>query len=180
MDIFAPKHGFVVELLVGQGDHVKIGKPLLRMDTDQEDRDRERLAKTERVRKEMAAQYAEPELGLSRRLAEISVELAKHVIETFPLDIQDTKDAITIGGRTSADLAKVESKYSQAILDLEKASIELHKFQYAVNRHLSINAIVKDYMDHEALSLDLIRSRLTLVGTGQRTRGFESRREQFF
>ena len=163
MDIFSPKDGFVVELIVAEGAPVKPGTHLLKMDTDDEDRDKERLAKMENVRLQMAAQYTGRELSLSKRLAEIAMEMAKYSVETLPGYIQNVKDWVEAGRLSPGDIFNAETEYSQAILNLEKAQIDLQKFEFAVARHLAINSIIKNYMAKESQYLELKRNRLTVL-----------------
>jgi hypothetical protein len=116
------------------------------MDTADEERDKARIIKMEDVRALMAAQYSGPELEVSRRLAEIGIEIAQHDVEAKEAVWSQVKRDVQLGTARLKEFAPVEAEYNNARLALEKARLELKRFDFATARHQQINAVVETYI----------------------------------
>jgi multidrug efflux pump subunit AcrA (membrane-fusion protein) len=162
MDVHSPKDGFVVELKVKMGMKVAANDPLLTMDTDDEDRNIERVHKMERVRALMAAQYESPELEVTRRIAQIAVEVADNSIEGKKA-LFDSQSQNVLHGVGTAEFQVAEADYKNALLAKEKATNDLKKFEFAIARHNAINEVVKNFMEYEDQILQTKRKRFHVL-----------------
>ena len=111
----------------------------------------------------MAAQYMGSELDVTRRLAEIAVDLAKEDVNAKKVALDQKRGERDLGTLPSPFLVSAQTEYNKALLAQEKAQLELKRLDFAIDRHQKINELVQSYMQLEEKVCDIKRERLKVL-----------------
>lgn len=164
MDICAPKDGFVVKLFVRDHDQVQIGKPLLTMDSEAEDRSAEHMQKMESAREIWQAQYTGPQLDLLREIAKLAVDLASEkVTEAQAKLIRPQALAVSGAVPDVSDFQVAKSEHAQSLLEVKRAQAQQMQLEYAVTRHAETSALLKQMSDNQLEFIARKKERLSIA-----------------
>jgi len=165
MDVCSPKDGFVFKLLVKNDDEVKIGTPLLQMDSEVEDRNTEHVQKMDSVREIRAAQYIGPQLVLLRALAKLAVDLATEKTRAAKQSYDLINREFHFGLLKVSDTYEPESTYIQSQLEQSRAEAQQKQLEYAVKRHTETNDLAKRLSDEHLAFLKRKKDRLSMTAS---------------
>jgi len=142
MDVCAPKDGFVAELFIVDGALLKAADPVLRMDSDSEDRSLERLATAESIRILKAAQYEGSELELLQTIAKIAVNLADQKVIQTGIEAAHAPKRKDLGIGTSDAVVMAESAHAESKLEQLRAVTQQTQLAEAIKRHHEMNDLI--------------------------------------
>ena len=170
MEVCAPRDAFVINLFVSDHDQVKIGSPLLQLDTDVEDRHAEHVQKMEASRIVWEAQYTGSQLDLLREIAKLAVDIANEKVKQAKINYDWEKALVMAGVPTSGNYLGVrKSEYDQSLLEVTKAEAQQKQLEYAVTRHAETSALVKKMNNDQLEFIAKRKGRLSIAApsTGQ-------------
>jgi multidrug resistance efflux pump len=149
MEICSPKDGFVVSLLVKDGQPVKSGELLLQLDSAQEDRHLERVQTAESVRAIRAAQYTGPQLEVLRSIAQAAIDIATAKAKASLVRYEYAARNTQIGINTTADSREKEAEHLLAQAELARAQAQQKQLEFAVQRHVETDALARRFSENE-------------------------------
>jgi pyruvate/2-oxoglutarate dehydrogenase complex dihydrolipoamide acyltransferase (E2) component len=158
MDVCSPKDGFVIKLLVNQGQQVSYGAQLLQMDVDHEDRALARLRLLERARQIRSSQYQGEQLALVRKVAELAVNTAEANREAAEVRKKALMDQVRSGTWNSGyDLNATAAAITQTLDAHSKAVVQQQQLEYSIRRHVDIDTLAQEMNESQEA---YIRSRI--------------------
>lgn len=152
-----------MKLSVRDGDRVKIGDPLLQMDSDREDKDTEQVNALEAIRKIRADQFKGPELALLQTIAKTAVEIATEKTNTDTTDADRADKLVKLGSLDPfvATVARAKARESQLALD--RATAQQSQLQFAISRHSQVDVIAKQMDDNRLALLAKQKNQLSIM-----------------
>jgi multidrug resistance efflux pump len=149
MNVRSPKNGFVIKLFVTEKKSVKLGSPLLQMDSDAEDRYSDHLDVLEGMRVIRAAQYTGAELDLTRSLAKISVETSEISLKDATQEYLWWEGMLRKGLAGAIDPVRFENEMAQSKWKNERAKGQQQRLEFLVARHNQLNELAAKWYERQ-------------------------------
>ncbi|MEI6297934.1 MAG: hypothetical protein WCO84_09965 [bacterium] len=165
MFIESPKDGFIAEILVTENSVVKAGTKILRFNSDEEEKEQSRTKTLEYTRITMLKRLDPKQLQTSRRIAEIAIELAQKNIEIKKSLATFYQNGAMLGKGDDAvaNASKYENEYEQAVLEKEKAEMQLKILDFTKDIDLEVDTILKAQFAKELTFLENKIKRLEIL-----------------
>jgi multidrug resistance efflux pump len=164
LELCSPKDGIVAEIsaVATKTHQVGLGDLLIQIDPDDEHQALSRLKVSQELLELEARLLSDEQIGMRRRLVEISIEISNKYLEYAEFKWENEKTQHQLGLVTDVVVKQAEAAVGKARGEREKASIALTTFDFNVEmmkaRHAKISSQLPeeiDFIQHKMARLDI-------------------------
>ena len=162
-EVCSPKDGYVVEVVVANGQSVQKGDALLQMDTLEEDKNIHRFNHLSAVHSVARKKYSGPQFDKSVAATKASLVRAQEVLDEKKGEVEAIKKKIAIGAAYPADLSKLEVEVIALQEELAKAQMALESLVFSASNYLETAALISSHIDLERTAQISLKERMRIL-----------------